>query len=214
MALAYALRAYDAPRNDMRSTAVLTCVGCGFQGKLVIQAIGNNPNMIEKLFIRMGWDCDVHNARKNWCPKCVRQRAIRLGQEEKPKTVGTGPLKPEYPGLTPPKPPKEEPKEMSLKDLSPEQKTALRNELGGTFDEKIGRYLDGNSDFAIAEKIGVPRKLVVEFREAFYGELKDDPQVTAFRQQLSDAERILSNLQDSVNKMKIKLDEIAKRVGV
>lgn len=216
--LAYVLRPW-LPPHDLRTTAVLTCAKCPREGKLLIPG-GNNPEKIEKLFIRMGWDCNVHNASECICPTCVKQREIRAGEAAKARRE-------QPPGLIAAQqrqalsPPKEvavrssSPRgDIGIKELTAEQKTALRNELGGTFDEVNGRYLDGNSDHAISEKLHIPRAVVAEFRENFYGELKDDPEVTAFRAQLEDAKRVLSNMQGTVAKMEAKLEEIAKRVGV
>lgn len=220
MSLSYRLRPFDVARNDMRQTAVISCAKCGEQGKLPVVNRGNNPEWIEKQFIRMRWECDVHNAKRNLCPRCIKNREIRLEKEQAldklaqlGQEIERGARQPEYPGIVPVKK-KEEQKEMSIKDLSPEKKTALRNELGGTFDEAAGRYIDGNSDHSISEKLGIPRKTVVEFREAFYGELKDDPEITAFRMQLEDAKRVVNNMQTTLQKMEEKLATISKRVGL
>lgn len=210
-----------APPGDMRPTAISRCAKCGNEGRLIIAGVGNNPHKIEKFYIRLGWDYDVFSPGNCICPKCVRQREIRATEEvTRPRPVSAPP------GLRTAQiaqalnPQKELPmrssskEEVGIKSLSPEQKAKLRGELDSTFDDSVGRYLDGNSDHKISEKLGIARATVQEFRENFYGELQDDPEISAFRQQLEDAKRVVSNIQASVAKMELKLDEISRKVGL
>lgn len=215
--LAYDLKPF-APPGDLRPAAHLRCVSCPEVGKIIVSGFGNNPEKIEKYFIRLGWDASVHNSSSNYCPKCVKNRAIRAGEEARKR-------KEQPPGLVAAirtqalSPPQEKPvqrgeKPPMIKSLTPEQKAALRNELGGTFDESSGRYLDGNSDRAISEKLGIPMVAVVEFRENFYGELKDDPEITAFATQLAELKKVLGNLSETARKMEVKLEDLRRKAGV
>ena len=218
--LAYSLRPWDAANGDMRQTAHLQCASCPVVGRLSVVGIGNNPDMIQKLFIRMDWDCDVHHPSENYCPKCTKQRAIRAGEAVAArKSIADGIRSAQQKQALNPREPMQarssSPRgDIGIKSLTPAQKSQLRTQLDSTFDDSIGRYLEGNSDHKISELLGIPRATVEEFRENFYGELQDDPEISAFRMQLDDAKRVMSNLQSSINKMELKLDEISKKVGL
>lgn len=227
-ALAYSLVPMNPPR-DMRSCASLMCATCPNVGKLPIVAIGNNPEKIEKMFVRLGWDCNVHKPRLNFCPKCVRQRVIRA-EDENPKPTRTGgAVLTDAPPLRGPRDavvafsdlragtrtsssPKED--KMSIKDLSAEQKAALRRALDANFDDSTGRFIGDVSDHSISEKLNIPRLTVIEFREASYGELKEDPEIAAFVQQMADAKRVLTGLQSTFAKMELKLEQMRRKVGL
>ena len=209
-----------APPGDLRSTAITSCAKCGNEGKIIIAGMGNNPEKIEKLYIRLGWDYQRFSPGQCICAKCVKQREIRATEEvTRPRPV-------EAPGLRTAQVvqalnPQKEPTmrsssrgDVGIKSLTPEQKSKLRSELDSTFDDSVGRYLEGNSDHKISEKLDIARTIVQEFRENFYGELQDDPEISAFRQQLDDAKRVLSNMQGTVAKMELKLDEISRKVGL
>lgn len=214
--LSYRLGPWDPKHGDMRQTAFTQCATCPTVGKIPIVHLGNNPEKIAKLYIRGEWDYDVHNPRRCFCPKCTKQRAIKAGEEVERMQKAPAPGLKEAQRIQVLSPPKviDMRNEIGIKALNPQQKADLRRELDSTFDDSVGRYLDGNSDHKISEKLGIPRIVVEEFRENFYGELQDDPEIRAFRQQLDDAKRVLGNLQSSINKMELKLDEIARKVGL
>jgi hypothetical protein len=217
--LAWTLRAFDPPR-DMRTAAHLKCGSCPEVGKLVISGMGHNPEKISQLFTRLGWDIDQHNAARCYCKKCVTNRKIRAqaeAAEEQRKAPAPGLIAAQRrQALSPPQEKKMTgPRaEVGIKALTADQKTALRNELGGTFDEALGRYLEGNSDRAISEKLSIPMAIVIEFRENFYGELRDDPEIGAFRLQIEDCRKVLRNLENSIDRMEEKLKELCKKAGL
>lgn len=218
--LAYRLAPYDPP-VDMTATAHMTCAECGSVRRLKVVGIGNNPEKIEKMFIRMGWDCNVHKPKECICERCVRLRKIRIEREiDRPvpaerifAAISKKPTPAHFPEDTPlvSGTRTSSSKEVGIKALTPEQKTSLRNELSGTFDESVGRYLDGNSDRTISEKYNIPMAVVIEFRENFYGELREDPQITAFKTQMADALKIMGNLQRTFAQMETKLDELSRK---
>lgn len=223
--LAYSIAAKDPAGGDMRPTAHIKCGKCGRIGTFNVAGIGNNPNLIERGFIRLGWDCNVHKPAECICPVCVKQREIRR-EGESPKAPVVIPAKAPTPGLmdnvrigagtrsqsNPSTSKGDVP--MTLKDLPAAQKTSLRTALESYFDPDRGAYTDGMNDHRVSEELGVPRVLVVEFRETFYGELKEDPEIKAFRQQMEDAKKIMSNLQASLTKMETKLAELLRKNGL
>ena len=78
--LAYAIEANDPKSGDMRPMAVLSCANCPNTGRLSVAGFGNNPERIEQQFIRVGWECDVHHPKQNFCPTCVKRRKIMAEQ--------------------------------------------------------------------------------------------------------------------------------------
>lgn len=219
--LAYSLVRVDPPR-DMRSAAELMCAGCPTTQKIPIVALGNSPEWIGKMFARLGWDCNIHKASANFCPKCVKARQTRVLEPAPPKPERVLPTLPRAPGLMDSiklgagtrthSSPKEE--HLAIKDLSTEQKAALRRALDANFDDSTGRYINDVSDHSISEKLGIPRATVIEFREASYGELKDDPEITGLQMQIADCKRILTNLQSTIAKMETKLEAVRRKVGL
>ncbi len=101
-----------------------------------------------------------------------------------------------------------------MKDLTPDQKAALRREMDATFDDAIGRWLDGNSDHLVSEKLGIPRFIVTEYRELSYGPLKEDPEIAAIGQTLAEAKRTIVNLSASIQKIEARLEEVRRKVGI
>lgn len=225
-ALAYRLASFDPPR-DMRSSAHLNCATCTNVGKLPIVAMGNNPEKIEKMFIRSGWDANIHKAHLNFCPTCVRRREIeakarlpvqvgRVFQDDGEK-IATVDLT-RAPGLMDSlkagvrSSPKED--KMTLKTLSPEHKAALRRELDANFDDTTGQYLPNVTDHTISEKLGIPRAVVIEFREAGYGELKEDPELSSLRLNIADAKKILGNMQSTLEKLTDRVAAYGRKIGM
>lgn len=214
--LAYRMGPFDPAHGDMRNAAHLTCEDCGTVGKLPVVHMGNNPEWIEKMFIRLNWDADVHKPKQCFCPKCVRLRKIRkdieVPQPARPPKALVHVAQHFGLGSGTRSTPKEN--DVTMKDLTPAQKTALRNELGGTFDEGAGRYLEGNSDHLVSEKTGVPRAVVVEFREAFFGPLQEDPEIAAFKQQLAEAHKFAKNFEVSLKRLDDLAAKISRKVGL
>lgn len=209
-ALAYELRPLNPP-VDMRTAAAITCSGCGAIGKVPILGFGNNPDKIERAFIRMSWRCDVHKPAECLCPKCMREKAIRAKNDtstpkEPPVAIALSPFRAaSSPRVVEVK---------GIRDLTPEQKFTLRQLLDHSFDDKAGRYLDGANDHLFSEKTGIPRAVVVEFRELMFGPLKEDPLITGFRDQLDAVKKQMALLQSSIGKMELQISEIAKKNGM
>lgn len=237
MALVYEIVKHDPPR-DMRSAAQLRCAECGDTGNIIIAGMGNNPEKIQKLFIQIGWDADVFHKAKNWCPKCVRQRRIRVANEEGIPKLPEGvrvlpsmlpaPVTPTQRVAAPKIIPdhfsigsgtrtsssKEVNPVTDIRKLTTEQKSSLRTGLESFFNPDTGRFEDGWSDHRISEELQIPRAVVAEFREIFFGEIKTDPEIVAFVQQYEEAKRVMGNLQSSLEKMHTKLEALLKKHGV
>ena len=86
--------------------------------------------------------------------------------------------------------------------------------LDHSFDDKAGRYLDGANDHLFSEKTGIPRAVVIEFRELMFGPLKEDPLITGFRDQLDAVKKQMAALQSSIGKMELQIGEISKKNGM
>lgn len=215
--LAYEIRPLNPP-EDMRPAATLQCAGCDVKGKLPIMGFGNNPEKIQQAFIRLGWRCDVHKASGNFCPKCMKEKAVRAEaaakrndeqrKEEKQVELRAFTRTPVSTASSP-----QMVEVRSLRDLTPDQKFKLRQSLDHSFDDSSGRYIDGHTDHTVSERLGIPRAIVIEFRELMYGPLKEDPLVTNLRDQLSEAKKALAGIQSDVAKMELLLAEVAKKNG-
>ena len=222
--LAYELRALDPPR-DMRTAATLTCANCGTKGRLGIAGMGNNPEKINQQFIRIGWDADVWHHAKNFCPKCVAQRAERV----KAEIESTMPTKPVPVARILPAPaaqapaPTAEPFKLGagtrtaevtdVKKLSAQQRGLLRTALESYFNADTGRYETDWSDKRISDELQIPRKIVADYRDLMYGEIQEDPELKALKQMIEEANRVMGNLQASQQRINAKLEAIAKKYG-
>lgn len=217
--LAYEIGPLNAP-DDMRSSAILKCAGCDVKGKLPIMGFGNNPEKIEKAFVRLGWRCDVHKASGNFCPKCMKEKAVRAEaaarrkdeqcKEEQQVELRAFTRTPASATISTPRVVEIK----SLRELTPEQKFRLRQELDQSFDDSAGCYLDGRTDHTVSEKLGIPRAIVIEFRELMYGPLKEDPLITTLRNGLAEAKKAMASIQSDVAKMELLLAEVAKKNGL
>lgn len=216
--LAYSLKPFNPP-HDLRSAAWLPCAKCQSVDKAPIVAWGNNPEKIEKYFIAKGWECNVHKPSLCICPKCVatkKKQAELLKQEPKAKDAARV-----LPTIHPPEEKNVQPLShtrtaatgaaLTLKNLPTAMKTALRREMDANFDEDKGRYLDGESDHSISERVKIPRAIVAEFRSLSYGEIKEDPELVALRDQLDQAKRLMGDLQARIDRAEKAIAVLANR---
>lgn len=232
MSLAYTMVKNDPPR-DMRTVAQITCVRCGAKGKTAVGGFGNNPEKINQAFIRMGWDADVWNPSKNWCPKCVKQRQEQvqrdLGIDKLVSTaneiVATDAAPPPSVGrIAPPAAsfslgagtrtaPKGDEPVTDMKKLTPKAKGLLRTALESYFDPDTGRYEKDWSDHRISEELQIARRVVADFRDMMYGEIQEDPEIAALHQMIEEAKRVMGNLQASLQRIDDKADALIKKHG-
>lgn len=224
--LAYALERFDPPR-DMRTAAAMTCSKCDTKGKIPVVNSNNNPEKIAQWFKRLGWECDGFHASQNLCPKCIERRELRrkqeIAQEERERTPGRVLVAP-LPKVAVAAPRHFEDVVLGastrtggtitkIADLTREQKAEVRKELDSHFDEENGRYLDEYSDQIIADGLGIPRKVIEQFREDLYGPIMRDPEIEAIEATVADAKRTMANLQSSINRLETKIDELKKKRG-
>ncbi len=71
------------------------------------------------------------------------------------------------------------------RQITPDQRLAVRNLLDHHFDDGVGGYIDGFSDQKVAEQAGVPRIFVERAREAAYGPIRLDPVVGQLREDVA-----------------------------
>ncbi len=229
--LSYVIKPVDPAKGDMRNMAHADCSVCGTVGKVPIGGVRNNPEKIEKLFIQKGWDFDRFNEKRCVCDRCVRNREIRLEGERDAARVKasqnarvlstvnppapTGMMDAFKQGPQPKPAPAESPMVMQLKDLNPSQKSQLRTAIEAYFDPDKGAWQAEWSDHRVSEETSIARVVVAEFRDSFYGPIKEDPAVKALEDEIAQAKKILANMQDvTLPRMERKLDEYRKKVGL
>lgn len=214
--LAYSLRPYNAPR-DLTIAAWLPCSLCQDVEKVKISSMGNNPGLIEQAFKHMGWNVNVHRAKACVCPKCI---AKQKKEEDLLKHQPTPPeriLKTVQPVSVVPALNSRGGSAQTishLRDLTKEQRGLLREEIEAYFNEEAGRWESGHSDHNASETLGIPRAIVIEFRESFYGPLKEDSDVTWLKAEIVGVRREIAATQGRLSKMEERLALIQKKVGL
>jgi len=192
-----------SPPTDLRTSAVLKCASCGATQKIPIMAWGNNPEKIIQAYIRLGWTADQHRAKNCLCPKCVRSKVTKVVSMDSLSKLSTKlPLAETITHIS------------SVRDMTPDQKTALRLRLEKSFDDSTGRYLDNQSDHLISEEMRIPRVVVIEYRELMFGPLREDPEIGELRSVISDLKNGLADIQSRLNKAELRLNEVSKRNGL
>lgn len=208
--LAYVVKSTRIP-GGFRPAAHVACAGagCSVVEPLLMANHSNNPEWVAERMRARGWACDGFHAGRNRCPACIAaQSSKRRGEQPGAKFVAS-PVQPRGETMTsatrPPPlaivpapatdlsvvPPDSWPPGGKPPSPSVEQKAAIRRELDGAFDERLGRYLDGQSDHAIAERLKLPRQMVAHLRETAYGPIRSMPELEALgAEQASLSERV------------------------
>jgi len=208
------------PGGQYRAAAHVVCHGraCDVVATLPMANATNNPEWVAKQMRAKGWVIDGFHAGLNRCPTCVAdQRQRRRGE-----SPGAKPVPPRGEIMT-----AKNPAGVTLTPLSAvlpptvEQKAAIRRELDGNFDEKLGCYLAGQNDHVIAERLKLPRQMVTSFREFAYGPIKVVPELDALRlEQTSLSERAATVLReatavaDQARDLDRRLVALATRFGI
>lgn len=219
--LAYSLRPYNSPR-DLTISAWLPCEECQDVGKLKINVIGNNPGLIEQGFTKMGWEANVHKPKLCICPKCILKKKKERELLKSQPQIKSERILPtvRMPAVTPATLPvvlsrgASNQVIASLRDLTKEQRQLLRDEIETHFNEDAGRWSEGHSDHNASETLGIPRAVVIEFRESFYGPLKEDADVTWLRQEIAVVKGVIAGAQARMAKMEERLTLVQKKVGL
>lgn len=165
--LGFVRTSVQGPSGAFQGIARFLCVGCGAtHDETLISGRVMNPEAIAKRAVRDGWQAHAYRRTKTYCPACVAKRPANDPNSELAKVI-------------PMAKPAAEP--TPLREATPDQRVAIRSALDKSFDDSVGAYLDGMSDQRIAETVGVPRLVVERIREAAYGPIRVDPEMTAIR---------------------------------
>ncbi len=116
--------------------------------------------------------CSPHTASRTICPDCQSKKLTNDPDSELKKLapkLAQEPIKVPDPKLSivP----------AALPVPTADQRMGIRNLLDKHFDDSAGRFLDGMSDRAIGEKVGIGAAVVKQIREAAYGPEKNDPEI-------------------------------------
>jgi hypothetical protein len=79
-----------------------------------------------------------------------------------------------------------------------------------TFDKETRRYRNSWTDAKVAEAVGTSEAIVIDVRKKKFGELSEDPAITALRDKI---EYAVMEMQEEVNGFKQKLSELSVDVG-
>jgi hypothetical protein len=94
------------------------------------------------------------------------------------------------------------------REITPDQRLAVRNLLDHHFDDGVGGYINGFSDQQVAEQAGVPRIFVERAREAAYGPIRLDPVVGQLRED-EEANKGLTALQKQAFSLASRIELLA-----
>lgn len=213
MALAY--RVESRPVGDtgtLKPFAIARCASCEHDGAIAMQGNANNPEAVGKKFRAEGWEFDAFRKSGATCPACMSKRAA-LRRGESPKSAESV--------MSTTKPFLVNGGGAAAGSVTFEQRQKVKELLTGTFDEKLGHYLDANSDQRVAAECGVPMIVVREMREMWLGPIKAVPelapladQIAAIEERVTGQEREVTDLKASVVILKQKLDAELRRLGV
>lgn len=130
-----------------------------------------------------GWEASIHSAASVICPDCIAKREARRKGESPGKKAALHIVRAQpiiekgstVVAMT----------NNPVRTPSVEERRLMRDALISFFNEEAGNYTSGYSDEKIATEINVPRKWVTEMREAFFGSLKEPPEIAALNARLS-----------------------------
>lgn len=198
-----------------QNIARLRCSSCPAHHD--IKMVSHLPTeVIMKKFQKHGWTVHVSRPDKCQCPDCFLSRRRSVNKlREAPKMVEVFPAPHTNSVAIPIGTSKQEPVlAAGLTPLTQANRTKIREMLDTHFDDAAGRYLDNLTDQKVGEKIGVPWKHVEEIRRLAYGELKEDPELTAIRAQLNAADEKHRELGDLLLSIDARARAIEKRLGL
>lgn len=159
------------PPGERRTAVLIDCGSCRNIGVRTLTSTKPfDPEGSIKHFRRDGWRTDGRNPSKNRCPVCTGEQSPRAALQEVSR-VKTPEKSMTIAGESQPL-------------LGVEDRARIRFELDKAYDDKTGTYLDGQTDQLIGGRLGLPWRVVAEFRELAYGPLRADPQVDEAGKQL------------------------------
>lgn len=167
--------------------ARFTCVDCSKTLDLSMRhGASLAPIAYAKMAAREGWSVHPLKKAKVFCGACFSREHVNDPDSELKKVTLMSNVQP----LSIPTPatkaaPVAAAPVVSVRDVTPETRHKIRHLLDKHFDDAAGAYLDGMSDEAVAEQLGIPRIAVEQLREAAYGPLKIDPVLSGLRVDLA-----------------------------
>lgn len=173
-----------------RSFARATCGSCGSHADHALTGT-HNPEMVVKHWRRDGWTIDFGPARHNRCPACSKRPKVKGDPEALLR-----PLAEVIPMKTAPAPAAAA--ATAARDLTPDEKAAVRRLLDSNFDDAAGMYLDGYGDRRVAEECNVPAACVTRLRELAYGPIRIDPELAALKADAADLAAKVAALADRI----------------
>lgn len=118
-----------------------TCSDCGASETIPDTKFkGLPPDAVAGMFAKKGWE--ISRRGDHQCPSCSK----------KPRKIT-----------------KEAPVADAPREMTPADKRAIFREIDGHYDERLLRYIGGETDQTIAKRLGFPRAWVADVREAEFG---------------------------------------------
>jgi hypothetical protein len=222
--LGYAIvKKRDADEGHIRSFAVFTCSNCSATIEFK-QSNGRatDPEFFAKRATQLGWVAFPRRHQSStYCPKCrgPNKRAPVDTKEDPmppPTTLPTAPpsmlldstpVPSVMPGETQPV------LKMPTKELTADQRFAIRDKLEHYFDDKVGGYLENYSDQRIAELCGVPRMHVERIREAAFGPIRVDEEAQKLQTDIVAFTAAIEAHQKGLDKLKTQAATLVSRVA-
>lgn len=184
------------PRGDAGQFAQFVrfqCVECGATHDTHAPSDRKlNPEHVAKRAARDGWKVDAFRRSYCWCPKCAGPRKSAPSPEPMKAPIMTAVV--------------------SIREITSDQRLAIRALLDKHFDDKAGVYLDGQTDERIAEAVKVPRIHVERIREAAYGPIRVSAEYLEARAALDEAKRAVAAHAEAFKAVEAKMRAAEEKV--
>ena len=184
-----------------RTVARFCCSECRDTTEVTITTgIPINPEGLANKAKERGWIAYSHpRGRSTYCPKCAAQKNKKPNDvdSELKKVIKMAAVSTVTPAVS----------------MTPDQKQRVRTYLDKHFDDGVGCYLDDMTDDRIAELVNVPRVAVTMLREAAYGPIRVDPEVTGLRKDLAALTAALAAARENLTKLQTQVDAFALRLN-
>ncbi len=201
--------------GSLKTILLYECAKCAVSDFVTVKT--GAPLQIENSNNTMryrGWA--IHRSKKSkvYCPTC-KDAASENDVDSELKKVLTIVV----PILAPPEQQETSVASASTAAVSPirpmtgDMRLAIRNALDLHFDDKKGQYLEGMSDDKIAVQLGIPRIHVETIREAAWGPIKIDPEVSAIMKEISELSRLSAEYSAAQANMTKAVDDFNTRLA-
>lgn len=167
--------------GQARTFVEFTCIEC-LEILEVPYAGHKPPEFFMNKARNAGWTVHETKATKNRCGECVHPNGVTM---QKPGPIALVPQQP-------------------ARKLNADERLQVRSLLDKHFDDGAGEYLDDMSDAKLGELVGVPWALVAAIREAAYGPIRVDPELTALTKRVTAMEAGLADLKNAIAAYRIK----------